>query len=89
MNIEELLRDALEETGATLAVSADEAVRMVAIEGARLTAASMEPGFNMVLRASRDNVALQLGISASLEASATEARIVGVLQGVLLKLAMA
>jgi hypothetical protein len=38
----------------------------------------------MVLRASRDRIALELGIDASLAARAADARIVGVIQSLLL-----
>jgi len=89
MDLGELLKDALEETGAELKVSAGKAKQIIASEGARLAAASQEPGFDMVLRASRDNVALQLGIEASLTASAADNRIIGIIQTGLLMVATA
>lgn len=89
MSPEDLLRDALEETGVELRQSRDEAIQLVALEGARLAAASAEPGFDLVLRASRDRVALELGIDASLAARAADARIVGVIQSILLGIATA
>tara|TARA_R110002167_G_scaffold93122_2_gene249800 strand:+ start:2667 stop:2936 length:270 start_codon:yes stop_codon:yes gene_type:complete len=89
MSIENLLRDALEETGASLNLATDEAIRIVALEGARLAAASAEPGFALVLRASRDVVALKLGLNASLEARAADARLVGIIQSVLMGIATA
>jgi len=87
MSPEDLLRDALEEQGEELNLAREEAVRLVALEGARLAAASAEPGFNMVLRASRDRIALELGIDASEQARAADGRILGVIQAVLLGVA--
>ena len=87
MTPEELLKDALDETGIRLKIARDEAVAMLAAEGARLAAASAEPGFPLVLRASRDRIALELGIDASLQARAADSRMVGVIQAVLLGLA--
>tara|TARA_R110002153_G_scaffold9324_3_gene38612 strand:+ start:1915 stop:2181 length:267 start_codon:yes stop_codon:yes gene_type:complete len=81
---EQLLRDALDETGSFLLLGRDEAIRLIASEGIRLSAASTEPGFPMVVRASRDRIALELGIDASLEARAADARIVGVIQALLM-----
>ncbi len=80
---EQLLRDTLDETGVELQLARDEAVRLIASEGIRLSAASAEPGFSMVVRASRDRIALELGVDASLEARAADARIVGVIQALL------
>lgn len=87
MNYEDLLKDALRETGRELEGGAEAAVQLLALEGARLAAASAEPGFAMVLRASRDLVALRLGIDASLKARATDARLVGLIQSILLGIA--
>tara|TARA_R110002167_G_C12707228_1_gene655094 strand:- start:10058 stop:10327 length:270 start_codon:yes stop_codon:yes gene_type:complete len=89
MNISDLLKDALDETGASLEVSAGRAQVLIAEEGVRLTLASQEPGFNMVLRASRDNIALQLGVDASEEAGAADQRLVGIIQSILFGLATA
>lgn len=89
MNPLELLQDALDETGVDLNMAKDAALQLVAAEGARLTLASQEPGFNLVLRASRQRIALELGIDASQEARAVDGRIVGILQSVLLGLATA
>ena len=87
MIIEDLLRDAISETGIELRVAKDEAIQLVAAEAARLTLAIDEPGFHMALRASRDRVALELGVDASMQARAADARIVGIIQSVLLGLA--
>jgi len=80
----ELLQDAIDETGVSLKLAQGEMALLLAQEGIALTAAVNEPGFAMVLRASRDRVALELGVDASMEARAADARIVGVLQSVLL-----
>lgn len=88
MNLADLIKDMVEETGASLAVSAGRAKILMAEEGARLALASAEPGFSMVLRASRDNIALQLGVDASLEASAADQRLVGMIQTGLMMLAV-
>lgn len=87
MSPEELLRSALSETGISLKISADELVRYVAEQGATLALAVGEPGFDKALIAARNAIALKAGLNATLEAEAADARIVGVLQGVLLGLA--
>lgn len=87
MNVRDLLEDAIAETGAELSVTADEARVLMAQEASRLLLASGEPGFGRVLRASRDRVALELGIDASESAAAADQRLVGVIQGILFKLA--
>jgi len=89
MNFEDLLRNAIDEAGDALDLAREETVNLVALEGARLAGASAEPGFDLVLRASRDRVALELGLDASLAARAADARIVGIIQAVLLGLATA
>jgi len=89
MSIEQLLQDAIDETDADLKVSVGKAKIMMAKEGARLATVVGEPGFDMVLRASRDNIALQLGVDASLEASAVDSRLVGIIQAVLMGVATA
>lgn len=89
MDFGELLQDALEETGAELKVSAGNARRIIAEEAAQLSLAAGEPGFAMVLRASRDSVALRLGVEASLTASAADQRILGIIQTGLFALATA
>tara|TARA_R110000764_G_scaffold36736_1_gene81940 strand:+ start:14026 stop:14295 length:270 start_codon:yes stop_codon:yes gene_type:complete len=89
MTPEDLLRDALDETGVSLRQGKEEALALIALEGARLTLAFGEPGFNLALRASRDQVALQLGIKASRHAREVDGRIVGIIQSSLLMLASA
>lgn len=89
MNLGQLLQDAVAETGAQLKVSAGRAKQIIAQEAAVLSLASSEPGFEMVLRASRDNVALKLGIEASMTASAADQRLLGIIQTGLLMIATA
>ncbi len=86
MSPEELLRSALEETGVSLKISTDELARYVAQQAATLLKAVGEPGFDKALIAARNAVALKAGLNATLEAEAADARIVGVIQGVLLGL---
>ena len=87
MSPEDLLKDALSETGITLNVSKDALLRYVAERGAHLATLSADPGFARALRAERNAVALYAGLNASLQAEAVESRIVGVISGVLLGLA--
>ena len=87
MDLGQLLQDAIEETGAELKVSAGNARRIIAEEAAKLTLAVGEPGFERVLRASRDSVALRLGIEASLKAAAADQRLLGIIQTGLMMLA--
>ena len=89
MDISQLLQDSISETGLELSVSVGKAKVMIAKEGARLALAVGEPGFDMVLRASRDNIALQLGVDASLDASAADSRMMGIVQAVLMGVATA
>lgn len=87
MTPEELIRDALSETGVSLKISKDELVRYVAEQGVLLALAVEEPGFDKALRAARNAIALKAGLSATLEAEAADARMLGVISGVLLGLA--
>ncbi len=87
MSPEDLLRDALKETGVNLKISADELVRYTAEQAYRLSQAAGEPGFDKALLAARNAVALKAGLNATLQAEAADARIVGVISGVLLSLA--
>jgi hypothetical protein len=87
MNAEDLLRQALKETGANLKISADELVRYTAEQAARLSLAAGEPGFDKAMIAARNAVALKAGLNATLEAEAADARMVGVISGVLFNLA--
>ncbi len=89
IDYQQVLRDALDETEIELLEDRDAAIQMIALEGAKLAAAASEPGFPMVLRSSRNNVALRLGLDASLRARAVDARIVGIIQTMLFGLATA
>lgn len=80
MSIEELLKDALEETASELEVDYDKARALIADQASKLVSARNEPGFMLAVRASRDVVCLELGISASLQAEALEQRLVGMIQ---------
>jgi len=87
MNTEDLIRSTLEETGAELKISSDELVAYTIAQGARLSLASNEPGFDKALIATRNAIALKAGVSTTMVASAADSRLVGVISGVLLNLA--
>ena len=86
MDINELLKDAIEETGISLNITKDELVRYTAERAAYLTTLAGDPGFMLALRAERDSVALYAGVNASMTADAADSRIVGIIQTVLLGL---
>ncbi len=86
MNYADLIESALHETGVDLAENAEDAVAVLSVVAAQLAGAVDEPGFEIVLRAARDMVALRLGVNSSLTASAADSRIVGIIQTILLGL---
>jgi hypothetical protein len=88
LNFEELLQDMLTETGAELEMSAADAVGLIAAQGASLSLAYNEPGFDRVLRASRDILAIQLGIKASAASRLAEGQVLGFIQTMLMSAAM-
>lgn len=87
MTPQDLLLDALKETGVSLRISTNELLEYTAEIGAKLALAAGEPGFEKALIAARNAVALKAGLNATLEAEAADARVVGVISGVLLSLA--
>lgn len=87
MKAEDLLRDALNSTGVNLQRSADEVVRYAAQQGAILSLAAGEPGFDKAMTAATNAVALFAGLNATLEAEAADARLVGIITGVLFNMA--
>jgi hypothetical protein len=82
-SIEALLKDAIAETGATLAKGADELALYVAGRSAHLATLVEDPGFDLAIRAERDAVALEAGLAAVEQAEAADARLLGIFQGVL------
>lgn len=87
MSTEDLIRDALEETGLELRVDAQELRVYMAQRAAHLTTLVGQRGFDRALRAERDSVALWAGIRASARARAAEQRFIGIVQALLLGMA--
>jgi hypothetical protein len=87
MKVEDLLRQAIGETGVNLQRSADEVIRYTAQQGAVLSLAAGEPGFGKAMTAATNAVALYAGLNATLEAEAADARLVGIITGVLFNMA--
>jgi hypothetical protein len=85
MNVEEMLQDAIDEL--ELDMAADKAAAIVVEEGAKLALAVGEPGFHLAVRASRDIVALRLALDATMKAKAADARLVGIIQSILVQAA--
>lgn len=81
--LETLLKDAARETGRDLQGNTVEITTYAAERTAYLSTLVGQPGFEEAVRAERDNVALKAGISAVKTADAADARIVGIIQGVL------
>lgn len=86
-DFEDLLRGAIRETRAELAMDADELVRYTAERAAHLTTLAGQAGFARAVVAERNAVALKAGLDATLQAEAADARLVGVISGVLLGVA--
>jgi len=87
MDYEQLLKDALEETGVNLRISKEFLVQYTAARAAHLTTIIGQPGYDRALRAERDSIALYAGLNATLQAEAADARIVGIIQAILFGLA--
>lgn len=81
-----LLDNALKESGRELSVDKDELAVYAAERAAILAtvAASGETGFEDVLKAERDNVALKAGLVITKNASAVDQRLLGLIQGFLM-----
>jgi hypothetical protein len=86
MDYKGLLDDALEETGIDLNVSKDELKQYVAERALHLTSLAGDPDFAVALRAERDAVALHAGLNATMQATAADSRIVGIIQTILMRL---
>lgn len=87
MDFEQLLDDALEETGRDLGDLREEVMIYAAQRAAHLATISHEPGFNLAVRAERNNVAMKAGLDLTDAADASDARLVGIIQAGLLFLA--
>lgn len=81
--VKALLVDALDETGAELSASVDDAAEYIAVRSEHLANAVGEPGFDRAVRTERNNIALHIGLTGSANATSAEERISGILQGVL------
>lgn len=82
-DFKELLERTLQETGAELDQAVDEVALYMADRTAHLSTLVGQPGFQEAVIAERDNVAMFAGLLAVDLADATDARIVGVIQGAL------
>lgn len=79
----DLLTDAAAEMGHQLQGELAEVTAYAAQRTTHLSTIVGQPGFDQALRAERDAVALKAGIGAVHSADAADARIVGIIQGVL------
>lgn len=80
-SIQGLLEDALAETGVSLTKGAEELALYAAGRSAHLATLVDDPGFDQAVRAERDAVALEAGLSAVRQGDAADAQIVGIIQG--------
>lgn len=87
--LEALLQDVIEETGASLKTGAAELAEFAAERSAHLATLVGDPGFDQAVRAERDAVALRAGLVTTHEADAADQRIVGAIHGGLRVLARA
>lgn len=81
--LERLLKDAAKETGHDFKGKLLETTIYAAERTAYLSTLVGQPGFEEAVRAERDNVALKGGISTVAGADRADARLVGIIQGVL------
>ena len=81
--LERLLKDAAKETGRDLKANLAEVTLYAAERTAYLSTLVGQPGFEEAVRAERDNVTLKSGIASVKAADAADARVVGIIQGVL------
>lgn len=80
-HFEDVLKDALEETGAELGVSAHDLALYMTERSLHLSTIAHEPGFDQALRAERNNVALRAGLELDDNATTFDAQIIGIIQG--------
>ena len=78
---EAMLAQALRESHGSVKTDTAEVAVYMAQRAAHLAAAVDEPGFHEAVVAERDNVALKVGITASRNARAIDARILGLIEG--------
>ena len=80
---EDLLTDAVEETGADLSEAKNAFAAYLASRAEHLETCVGEPGFGQAVRAERNSAALRAGLNVSDEASAVDQRLIGLLGGAL------
>lgn len=83
-DLSDLLKDAVNEIGVTIRAELAGVAAYAAERAAHLATIANEPGFELAVRAERDAVALRAGIGAVQQADAADARVVGIIHGVLL-----
>lgn len=81
--LDRLLKDAAKESGRELKFNLAEVTMYAAERTAYLSTLVGQRGFEEAVRAERDNVALRAGIASVRTADAADARVVGIIQGVL------
>lgn len=82
-DFERILKDAVKETGVELQQSTRAIALYMNERAIHLASISGQPGFEQALRAERNSVALKAGISAAHNADQADARILGLIQGLL------
>jgi len=83
LDMMQLLRAALKESGKELKDGGLELKLVVSQELARLALAVGEPGYGRAVTAAQDNVALAAGLMAVSVADSSDARLLGIIQGAL------
>lgn len=81
--IRTLLQGVVNETGRNLAGSAEDVAQYAAERAQHLARIYDQPGFDLALKAERDNVAMFAGIALVDQADAIDARILGIIEGAL------
>jgi hypothetical protein len=82
-DILQILKDALKETGTTIKKSAKEVAAYASMRAEHLSKEVGKPGFAMAVRVERDNVILFAGIKTAAGMEEANAKIMGVIQGLL------
>ena len=82
-DILDLLQSAIAETGADMGDDLDALRTLAAEKMAQLALGVGQAGFQEAVIAARDSIALRFAINVTMSADATDARIVGIIQGVL------
>lgn len=83
MAFQQLLEDAVKETGTRLKQAPAELAAYMSERAAHLSLSAQEPGFDQAVRAERNNVAMRAGLIAHDVASKTDFQFLGIIQGAL------